>query len=245
MQRRRGEQIEVAGVVVVQMRDRPHPSPWRRRSPSMRSASVGQPDVIAPALRRHRGGKAGVDHDLAPGAADQPDEVVERHRPVVRIAADEVLRLAPRVVRVLERVDLVASLDGDPARISVCRPGRRRCGRRRSLSALSDTRSPSSLTPPCSIMRCASVVLGVSPACLRSWPIRIPPSGAFTVTSGMSAGSSPSRKRLSNSSSARFGGFAEWKRVTISLAKRDLHIARMLALSSFYRFRGSKESSSM
>ena len=36
------------------------------------------------------------------------------------------------------------------------------------VSALSVTFSPSSLTPPCSIIRCASDVLGVSPACLSN-----------------------------------------------------------------------------
>src|SRR5207245_7449262 len=63
--------------------------------------------VLASALGSHRRGKAGVDDQLASAAAHQPDEVVERHRPVVRVAADEVLARAARVVRVLDRVDFV------------------------------------------------------------------------------------------------------------------------------------------
>ena len=39
---------------------------------------------------------------------------------------------------------------------------------RLSLSALSPTFSPFNLTPPCSIMRNASVVLAVNPACLST-----------------------------------------------------------------------------
>src|SRR6185295_15277701 len=63
--------------------------------------------MIPPPLPRHRRREAGVDHDLASAAADQPDEVVERHRPVVRVAADEILRCLAHVMRVLDRVDLV------------------------------------------------------------------------------------------------------------------------------------------
>jgi hypothetical protein len=106
MQRRRGKEIEVADVVVMQMGDHDIGDFFCLR-PQHSQPLCRTPDVLAAALRRHRRGKAGVDHDLAARAADQPHEIVERHRAVVRVAADEVLGGAPRVVRVLDRVDLV------------------------------------------------------------------------------------------------------------------------------------------
>src|SRR6185436_6649809 len=114
---------------------------------------------------RHRGGEPGVDHDLASLAADQPDEVVERHRAVVRVAADEIFRPAARMMRVLQRVNLVSHLMVMRAnlRLPTCATTVRPAG---TLRPLSDTRSPSSLTPPCSIMRCASEVLGTRFVCL-------------------------------------------------------------------------------
>src|SRR5687767_2317869 len=177
------------------------------------------PQVLAPALSAHRRGKAGIDDDLTPLPADQPDEVVERHRAVVRVAADEVLRPAARVMRVLKGVNLVGHLTVMRAnlRLPTCAMTVRPAG---TLRLLSETRSPSSLTPPCSIMRCASVVLGVRLACFNNCAMRMPPSGALSVTSGTSEGSSPSRKRLANSASARSAALAPWKRATISLAKR-------------------------
>src|SRR3954471_17297279 len=66
--------------------------------------------MVAAPLRRYRCREAGVHDDLAPGAANQPDEVVEGHGAVVRVAADEVLQRAARVVRVLDRVELVQSI---------------------------------------------------------------------------------------------------------------------------------------
>jgi hypothetical protein len=42
------------------------------------------------ALPRHVLAEARVDDDGPLGVADQPDEVIHRHRPIVRIAADEV-----------------------------------------------------------------------------------------------------------------------------------------------------------
>src|SRR5688572_28426453 len=123
--------------------------------------------MVAASLRRHRRRKPVVDHDLASFTADQPDEAVERHRAVVRVAPDEVFCPAPRVVRVSERVDLVRHLIVILAnlRLPTCATTVRPAG---IFKALSDTRSPSSLTPPCSIMRCASVVLGVKPACFNN-----------------------------------------------------------------------------
>jgi len=63
--------------------------------------------MLAAALGSHRRGESGIDDDFTPRAANQPDKIVERHWPVVRITANEVFGRAPRVVRVLDRVDLV------------------------------------------------------------------------------------------------------------------------------------------
>src|SRR5258708_6398790 len=144
--------------------------------------------MIAPALCRHRRREAGVDDDLAPAAAYQPHEVVERHRPVVRIAADEVLARAARVVRVLYRVDLV--LRGHlmvtraiflfPTWITTVCP-------RFNCRFLSPILSPSIRTPPCSIMRAASLVLGTRPASLSSLRIWV----SFASFSGRFSGISP------------------------------------------------------
>jgi hypothetical protein len=50
------------------------------------------------ALLRGLLGEAAVDHEGALGAFRDPHEVVHRHRPVVRIAADEMVR-PPRLAR--------------------------------------------------------------------------------------------------------------------------------------------------
>src|SRR6185369_6986523 len=110
--------------------------------------------MLAAAPLRHRSGEAGIDHHLARifsvGAAHEPDEIVERHRTVVGIAADEIRRSAALVVRVLDRVDLVGNhamvtranlrlptwITSVSPRLN-CRP--------RSL-----TLSPFTRTPPCS-----------------------------------------------------------------------------------------------
>ncbi len=46
---------------------------------------------ISPTLRRNLGREAAIDCDDAAGATDQPDEIIHRHRRVMRIAADEML----------------------------------------------------------------------------------------------------------------------------------------------------------
>src|SRR5262249_53419805 len=156
-------------------------------------------------------GETGVDHDLPPRAANQPDEVIKRHRPVVRIAADEVLRPLARVVHVLHRVNLVRHLRvilaafRFPTWITNVFPFG-------SLRPRSETFSPSPFTPPCSITRLASEALGASPACLSSWASARP---AGTVTSGMSSGNCPSRNRALNSSAAFSAAAFPWKRPAI------------------------------
>jgi hypothetical protein len=103
---RGGKEIEVADVIVMEMGDDDILYGFRFR-PEKPQARGWTANVITAALRRNRRRKAGVDDHLAAAAADQPDEIVERHRAVVRITADEVLRPAPRVMRILDRVDLV------------------------------------------------------------------------------------------------------------------------------------------
>jgi hypothetical protein len=51
--------------------------------------------------------EAGVDHDGSRRIAREPHVVVEPHRRVVRIAADEILGGGARERRVLDRVNLV------------------------------------------------------------------------------------------------------------------------------------------
>ncbi len=110
VQQGRREKIEVADVVVVQVRD--HHVLHLRRVHAEQPQPLGRAAQVVPrALERHGFREAGVHHHFAAFAADQPHEVVERHRPVVRIAADEILRRAPRMVRVLDGVDLVGAHD--------------------------------------------------------------------------------------------------------------------------------------
>src|SRR5262249_5347418 len=110
VERRRREQLEAPHVVVMQMRD--HDvldlgSIAAQQSQSVRDAAKNR----SASLYSHRHREAGIDHDLAAVTPDQPDEVVERHRPVVRIAlaVEKILGRAPLVVRVLDRVNLVSS----------------------------------------------------------------------------------------------------------------------------------------
>src|SRR5690606_2874926 len=62
---------------------------------------------LAPALLRHRGVESGIDHESAMRAADDPDIIIERLDHVGRIAAEEILRRAPGMARIADRIDLV------------------------------------------------------------------------------------------------------------------------------------------
>jgi hypothetical protein len=106
VQGRRREEIEIADMVVVQMRN--HHVLDRARIAAEKSQSLGRTTNVIPlSLGGHGCRKTGIDDDFAALAANQPDEVIERHRAVVRVATDKVLGFAPRVMRVLDRVDLV------------------------------------------------------------------------------------------------------------------------------------------
>src|SRR5262249_54376389 len=106
------------------------------------------------AFGSHRLGEAGVHDDLAAVAANEPNEIIQRHRPVVRIAADEVLRGTPVVMGVFEGVNLVLLLHAMRTRANLRLPTWITtvvpCF---SFSVRSASFSPSIFTPPCSIMR--------------------------------------------------------------------------------------------
>src|SRR5207302_699207 len=62
---------------------------------------------LAPALFCHRLVEAGVEDQRAALADHRPDEIVERHRPVMRIAAIKIVARPPVVMRVFDRINLV------------------------------------------------------------------------------------------------------------------------------------------
>ena len=64
--------------------------------------------IGALALSRHFLGEAAVDDEAALVADREPAEIIHRHRPVMRIAADEIVLPAALAGRVAQRVDLIA-----------------------------------------------------------------------------------------------------------------------------------------
>jgi hypothetical protein len=100
------KEIVVPGVIVVQVRqDDVLDQPGLDADP-VEPVLSGPHDRPA-ALRGHAPVEARIDHDRSSAAADHPDEVVDRHRAVVDVPADEVLTRRPVMIRVLDRVDLV------------------------------------------------------------------------------------------------------------------------------------------
>ena len=59
------------------------------------------------ACRCDFGGKAGVDHKAVLGTDGSPDEIIHRHRAVMRIAADEVIGAPGVSLGIADRVELV------------------------------------------------------------------------------------------------------------------------------------------
>jgi hypothetical protein len=53
------------------------------------------------------GGEAGIDHEAPLGPDRRPDEIVHRHRPVMRIAADEVIGTPGIALGIADRVEFV------------------------------------------------------------------------------------------------------------------------------------------
>ena len=59
-------------------------------------------------FRRAGGVETGVKHKTPVLPDNRPDEIVKRHRPVVRIAADEVVRCRSVVMTVADREEIVS-----------------------------------------------------------------------------------------------------------------------------------------
>ena len=88
------EQVEIADMVVVHVRH-DHVVDLRRVDAEQLQAVAGRAQIFALALPRLLGGEAQV-HDPGLACADhRPDEIVERHRHLVRIAAQEILARHP------------------------------------------------------------------------------------------------------------------------------------------------------
>jgi hypothetical protein len=64
-------------------------------------------EQLPAALAGHAVVEPGVHHERPAGTGDHPDEVGERLQDVVRVAAEEILRRPPVVVRVPDGIDLV------------------------------------------------------------------------------------------------------------------------------------------
>ena len=63
--------------------------------------------VAPPARCGDLGGKAGVDHKAASRPDRRPDEIIHRHRPVMRIAADEMIRTPGVALGIADCIELV------------------------------------------------------------------------------------------------------------------------------------------
>ena len=116
MEPRGGEIEERADMVVVHMGDddvlHGRGIDAQQGQSRARAAQEG-----ALALSGHGFVEAGVDDEGPLGIADQPDEVVHRHRRIVRIAADEVGAARAVASRVLDGIDFVGfPAHGSPRR---------------------------------------------------------------------------------------------------------------------------------
>src|ERR1700752_3482312 len=87
------------------------------------------------ACRCNLGCEAGVDHKTALCTNRSPDEVVHRHRPVMRVAADEMIGSPSVALGVANGIDLVFVHGG----LAFCRQGERSegkdCGRSAGVQA--------------------------------------------------------------------------------------------------------------
>ena len=107
MKARLGESVEVADVIVVQMRD-DDVLDVRCADPEQLQRVDRIAQIGALALGRDFLGEAAVDDEPALLADRKPAEIVHRHRPVMRIAADEIVLPAALAGRVAKRVHLIA-----------------------------------------------------------------------------------------------------------------------------------------
>src|SRR5215470_3590545 len=95
MKTRLGKAVEIADMVVMQMREDHILDRVRvNAEETERLHRTAQEGALAPL--RDFGVEAGVDDKRSPAAARDPDEVIHRHRPIMRIATDE-MRGAARV----------------------------------------------------------------------------------------------------------------------------------------------------
>ena len=67
----------------------------------------GTAQMPPPACRGDLGGEAGVDDETALTADRGPDEVIHRHRPVMWIAADEMVGTPGVALGIADRIELV------------------------------------------------------------------------------------------------------------------------------------------
>src|SRR6516225_4602488 len=101
----RREQIVVAGVIVVHVSDQDvFYLGWI--DADRRQSFARRPEEFAPAACAGGPIEAGIDDDGAAIGNHGPHKIVERHRAIVRIAADEILTRAPVVMRITYRVYL-------------------------------------------------------------------------------------------------------------------------------------------
>ena len=106
VERRVREQIVVAGMVVMHVADDDILDPVRIDADRL-EAVARRKQEIATALFRHRRVEAGVEDQRAALADNGPDEIIERHRPVMRVTAIEIVPRRALVVRIAHGIDLV------------------------------------------------------------------------------------------------------------------------------------------
>ncbi len=100
------KQVEIAGMVVVHVGD-DYVLDLRRIDTEPCEAVGGRAQQFAPAQPCLLGAEAGIDYERAAAAAHRPDEIIERHRRIVRIATEEVLSGTAVVPRIADGVDFV------------------------------------------------------------------------------------------------------------------------------------------
>ena len=93
-------------MIVVQMADNDARHRIRRDAERGKAGAERLGD-LALAAAAHRLVEAGIDNDRAGRADDRPDEEIQRLQHIVRIAADEVLRRAARMMPIADRINLV------------------------------------------------------------------------------------------------------------------------------------------
>src|SRR5574340_686308 len=153
-----------------------------------------------------------------------PNQIKHQHLSAVQVFKERVAKQRePRIIQTAKYrstlspkfFEQACRIDDSPAYASMTRANLRlptcstTCSPRCTIAALSVTRSPFARTPPWSIMRSASDVLEVRPACFSTCAMGIPWSVQGMVNSGISSGTPPCLKRDSKSASADSAAFCE------------------------------------